>query len=265
MIAFSKGRRSRSAFLFLWLATPVWAASDPLADVQKAATDWVRIRAETARLESQWDSEKLLLGSLVEGLEERAAAFEEKRDQVKAKTAQDRDEIAAMRAKNDVAAGDLRLVEARAQEFTATLVALRPMLPPRLATALELPYRTLAGSGLSVGERMQVLTSVLNRCVQFNRTITCGEEILAMPGESVPRTFVVIYWGLGQGYALDRRAGQAWRGAPGTQGQGWTWAPITAAAGSVEQLIAIYQDRADPAFVTVPAQLAHPAPAQSQP
>jgi hypothetical protein len=233
-------------------------ASEPVAidTVEKAASDWVKVRAETTRLESEWSMQRQLLESMVSGLGERAAQLEEKRDYLKAKTAGDREELENLRVANKASADDLEAVGAGLGTLTARLIQLRPALPPRLSAALDLSYRSLAGTGLGLGERMQLTMTVLNRCTQFNRAITCEEELVQPePGQS-PRLLEVIYWGLSHAYALDRSKGAAWFGSPGPQG--WRWEPLPQAAGAVSRLIAIYRGNAEPEFVEVPARLGRP-------
>lgn len=236
------------------LPVAAWAAADPIDQVGKAAGDWLKTRAETVRLQSEWSSQRQLLESTVKALEERAGSMEDKRDHLLAKTAGFQTELAAVGARSRDTATGLETTEARLKQLAERLQKLRPTLPPRLAAALDLPFQSLAEPGLSLGERMQLAMTVLNRCIQFNRTITCGEEEVVPAGESSPRSLEVIYWGLSHGYALDRAAGRAWSGAPGPQG--WRWEPLAAAA-PVIRLIDIYNDRAEPEFVMTPMQLRH--------
>jgi hypothetical protein len=63
----------------------------------------------------------------------------------------------------------------------------------------------------------------------------------------------VMYWGLGQGFALDRKAGKAWTGRP--EAGSWTWKPQPDALTAITELMAIHEDKSDPAFVSLPAQL----------
>jgi len=231
-------------------------ATDPLEPGEKAAGAWITTRLETARLDSAWISEHPILQSTVKGLNERAGELEEKRDLIKATTAKDREEIDMMKAKNKAAADDLRIAETRLQALVAQLMELRSSLPPRLSEALELPYRSLGNPALATGERMQLVMTLLDRCAVFNRTVTCGEEVLSIDGDQGARSLAVIYWGLSHGYALDRAASKAWYGSPGPHG--WQWETRPDAVPSVTRLIAIYNDRADPDFVSVPATLGQP-------
>ena len=157
-------------------------------------------------------------------------------------------------------------VEAHLKALDARLPELRPSLPPRLNDALELPYRSLASTDLTVGERMQLTMAVLRRCIEFNRAITCDSEVLTLAEGQNPQLLEVIYWGLSHGYALDRAGGKAWYGSPGPKG--WQWEPIPEGAGKVAQLIAVYRGESEPRFVEVPARLLEPragAPASSAP
>src|SRR5450432_3558287 len=134
---------NRASFPALWLlalmgAHPLWAASDPIDSVEKAAAEWVKTRTETVRLTAEWASQKELMEATVAALNQRAQSAEEKRDNLKAKTATAREEIAAVEAKNQLAADGLAKAEARLKAVQGKLLELRPSLPPRLSTALEL-------------------------------------------------------------------------------------------------------------------------------
>ena len=230
--------------------------ADPLAPGEKAAGEWIKTRLETTRIENAWTADRPLLESTVGGLKDRAQGLEEKRDLLKAKSAKDRGEIESMEGKNKAASDDLRAAETRLRALVGQLIELRPSLPPRLSEALEMSYKSLANPALPTGERMQLAMTVLNRCVLFDRTITSGEEVLSIDGDSGAKSLDVIYWGLSHGYALDRAAGKAWYGSPGPRG--WQWEASPDGAKPVGRLIAIYNDKADPDFVAVPAMLRQP-------
>jgi Skp family chaperone for outer membrane proteins len=247
--------RSWHGLILAVLSAAVATAADPLETVGRVAGEVTRTRAETVRLQTEWASQRQLMEAMVHALEERATSIESKRDNLKERTAQEREELAALETKNQSTAGDLQQAEARLKLFDEKLLRLRQALPPRLSAALELPYRSLAAASLPLGERLQLTMTVLNRCVQFNRVISWGEEVLTLAGESTPRSLEVIYWGLSHGYALDRTADRVWLGSPGPQG--WQWEPRPDAAKSVAALLAVAKDKAEPEFVTVPAQLRH--------
>jgi hypothetical protein len=240
----------------LWLIVCLAAsarAADPLKEVGQTASEWVKTRSETVRLETEWKQNRSLLSATIDGLKDRAERLQDKRDHLLSATADDRTEQAALAAKLAASQESFRLTETRLQVISEKLLRLRPQLPPRLSEALEMSYRSLAGQTASPGERMQLVMTVLNRCAQFNQGITQGEDTLALPGEPGPKAVDVIYWGLSHGYALDRAAGKAWLGTPGPAG--WQWEPLPNAAPAVTALLAIRRDEADPRLVNVPARL----------
>jgi hypothetical protein len=239
---------------FAWVSASALAmAPDSLETVQRIAADWARIRAETVRLESEWEWQRELLTSTVTALQERARGLEERRDLLQAQTAQTQRELAALSAQTQASAEAMQRVEERLVAMTRRLLGLRPVLPPRLSEALELPYRSLGDTMLPASERIQAVATMLARCAQFNRSITYSEEPLALEAAHEPRLLEVVYWGLSHAYALDRVSRRAYLGAPANGA--WAWQARPDITERVEQLIAIYKDDAEPRFVEVPVTL----------
>jgi hypothetical protein len=255
---------SRLGFLVGGLAAGVFLqpafaeGPDAVESLQKAASDWVKVRAETAQIESDWNSQKPFLTSMVDSLNERADAAEAKREYLLAKTSKDRGELAGLEASSTASSDGLQATDTQLKAMDARLLVLRASLPTRLSAALELPYKGLASAELPVGDRMQLTMAVLNRCIQFDRVITCEDELLNVEAAGNPRLMEVIYWGLSHGYALDRRAGAAWYGSPGAHG--WQWEPLPGGFAQVAQVVAVYHGKSEPVFVEVPARLKTPAP-----
>lgn len=227
------------------------ASSDPVDTLAKLSLEWVKIRAETARIETDWTTQRELLNSTVKAFEERARELEAKRDLLKAKTAKDRGELEEQEIENRRMSADLKKLESHLGALSGRLATLRPRLPPRLSQALELPLLSLADPNLPAGERMAHTMTVLNRCVQFNRCITHGEEIVAAPGEAKPKLLQTVYWGLSHGYAYDKVERKAWIGAPTPEG--WRWTPCHESESEVRELLGTFDEKAEPKYVPVPA------------
>ncbi len=235
----------------------LWAAEPAALDtVEKSAADWLKVRAETSRLETDWSTQRPLLESMARGLAERAQSLESRRDLLMAKTAKDREEQAQAEAANALVTETLKNTEAQLQVLTKSLLELRRRLPPRLSSALEVSFKSLKAPELTVGERMHLAVTVLNRCLQFNRGVTVEDEILTFDGTSGAKEAEVVYWGLSNAYALDRPAGKVWLGVPATEG--WRWEPMSDGVEKVEKLIAIYRGKAEPEFVQIPARIQDP-------
>lgn len=240
------------------VAAPAAATTTPVDSVRQSVTEWAKIRTETVRLETNWESERELLNSTLKAQRERVQELANQKKVLESKGTEDRNALAALTAQNAAGEAALNLATDRLRKITAELIKLRPWLPPRLSVALELPYRSLANPALTPGEHMQFVTSILNRCAQFNKTITYGDEPISLPGESDRLMLEVIYWGASHAYALDRAGGKAYFGSPGAQG--WSWEPSPNGTQAFAQLMAIYRDKADPEFVEVPAHVSDALP-----
>jgi len=229
-------------------------AADSLEETRRLATEWVRLRSEAARLESDWSVEKTLLEASNKAMEARLHALEEKRDALRELKAKDLSEEAKLVAQNQQASETLQSAEASLREVTGRLEGLRSQLPPRLSSALELPFQSLKDQALPPGERMQLVMTILNRCLQFNRSLSYNEETVVVD-QAAPkgRVLRVLYWGLAQAYGLDSATGKAYRGAPSRGG--WTWTEMPGAGSQVETLIAVHLEKAEPQQVEVPARL----------
>lgn len=248
-------KRSLWIFLSACAAARLCAAdSTPSVDaVEKAVTAWVNTRAETSKLVSAWAGEQPLAESTALALEQRAKLAEEKAEQLRAKTAEQRSELNALEGKNQAASDALASTEQDTRALQQQVISLRDQLPPRLRAALTLPYQSLAKTDLPAADRMQFALTIINRCLQFNHGVAYGEENLAIDG-AAPQIYEVIYWGLSRGYALDRKSGKAWVGAPSAQG--WQWESTKAdVVPRIEGLIAAYNDKAEPALFDLPARV----------
>jgi Protein of unknown function (DUF3450) len=239
--------------LALWALLPaLLTAADPLDAVQTSALEWARVRAETVRLESEWQTEAQLLTASQDVLRERLRLLQEKKEDLLRRTTTERAEIDTFTAKNDASRNELAAVAVRLDELTAQLESLRPSLPPRLSVALELPFRSLTDAQLSVNERMQHALALLNRSLQFNRVLTYSEEPVSL-GANDTRLLQVLYWGLSHAFAFDPASHHAFVGRP-LHGR-WAWDRLPDGDHPVGTLMAIYQEKADPAYVATPLQL----------
>jgi hypothetical protein len=237
-------------------------AADALDSVQKTVTEWVKVRAETARIEDDWTWQQTLMQSTLDALQERTRQLEAKRAELEARTASARNDTAALLARRQ----ELKAAQAQAADhlrlLADRLARMRAWLPPRLSVALELPYRSLATPDADTSERMRYAMIILSRCAQFNRAVSVGEEMITTAnGEK--RLMEVVYWGLSHGYALDRSAHAAYLGAPTENSWGWTVLPDLAPR--VARLIDAGLDKSEPAFVILPAQAVQPAALNPKP
>jgi len=227
------------------------ASTDPVDTLAKLSLEWVNTRAETVRAEAEWNGQRELLLSTVKAFEERAHELEVKRDLLKSKTAADREELQNLEIENQRLSEQFKKLETNLKSIDDRLAQLRGQLPPRLSLALDLPLRSLADLKTPPAERMELTITALNRCIQFNRTVSFGEEIVAIPGEPKSKLMQTVYWGLSHGYAYDAAASKAWFGAPGSLG--WKWEACDESEPAIHELITTFDEKAEPKYVAVPA------------
>ncbi|GAB5558365.1 MAG: hypothetical protein SynsKO_00120 [Synoicihabitans sp.] len=237
----------------LSICASLTATATPLNDLQQAAAEWSRIRSETSRIEADWRSEREVLEASISGLEVRAEQLELEQQALAAESTKNRDVIARLTARNQADAARIDETVQRVEQLSQKLVELRPALPPRLSSALEVPYRTITESELQPADRMRHTMAILNRCQQFDRTFVMSEEILEMSAGAEPRLVEVVYWGLSQACALDRSANEAFIGRP-VNGR-WTWEAAPGFEAAAAKLLAVRADEAPPEFITLPFKM----------
>lgn len=230
----------------------------PAARLEVLSLELIKLRAETVRVETAWATERGLLSGMVQSMAERAAAKEDEVRRLEAKYTEEQTELAKLTQLVGQGSRSVAALEPEAMKLAQRLASLRPALPPRLSAALELPYRSLDDSEVGVSERLQYLTTILNRCGQFNRTITYGEEVLMIEPSHPAQVVEVIYWGLGCGFALDRRNGRGWLGVP-RDGE-WEWLEQPGSADGIARLIGIHLGEQDPDWVGMPGRITEVRP-----
>ena len=263
---FSKGlinallRRSRftAAGIAVWLiwmlgySVPVQAVED-LETVQDTARKWIDLRLKTSELESDWAWQKDLLQSMQETLQFKIKQYQENEALLSAQIASETQKVEQTREQVDLLNKELAILEQHNQELIEKLLHIRKFLPPRLSDSLDLAYTSLSDPDCSTGEIMQLVVTVLNRCMQFNNRITYSEEIFNNESDSGMHVLTVLYWGLSHAYALDKATGKTYIGKPAKDG--WQWIPDQDIGPEVDQLIAVFNEKIDPVLVKVPVQI----------
>ncbi len=238
-------------------------ASDTVGSVQRAATEWARLRVELSKLHSDWHAQRAALDAAIEAMQARVASLESEAGRLESEI---RAEGAAPGVEDPENLRAREVFESATRRTDATvqrLVALRPFLPPRLSGGLELPFRSIQDGTLGTAERIQHLATILGRCAAFNRTFTLAEQELLLDGSDRARLLEVLHVGLSHAYAYDRAQHLAYLGRPGPAG--WRWEATPAAADAVEGMIAVFHQERDPGILLGPVQIVGTATPASSP
>lgn len=256
--------RCRLAFVAAAALAHGLAADEPVEAVQRAASEWARLRSEAVHLRRAWDEQRETLDASVVALQARLTTLTQERDALDAELRTASIHFEELEPRNAEAHAALDTAAQRLERLAQALVALRPFLPPRLSSGLELPYRSLQDPALGPAERTQHIITILNRCTAFNRVYTFGEAEIRAEDTAETRLFEVLYAGLSHAYALDRARGVALFGHPGETG--WVWESRPEAADATARLIAVFQEKRDPAVQFAPVRISDPLPvAQTAP
>jgi hypothetical protein len=226
---------------------------ESLESVQTSARKWIDIRTETSRLRSDWAWQRDLLESTREALAFKVEQLEAQVALLEATTASAREKLEANNEELASLSAQLGVHEQHNQNVIQTLESLRPFMPPRLSESLDLAFNSLADPDLPPAERMQLVGTVLNRSFQFNNTITYSEEIVRTSDTDAAKVMSVLYWGLGQAYALDRNSGKAYVGRPGESD--WIWSSIDGFENEINTLINVFNEQTDPVLVRIPVHI----------
>jgi len=231
-----------------------------MSEVQAAASEWAGLRAEEVRVAEEWNFGKPFLADALAARQAKLKELESKLASADASARKNAEEQADASSRIGAAQAYLEAAGKLLAETEAALVAIRPKMPPRLSDALNLSFLTLEDNGKSLTERWQAATLILNRCAQFDHSIVKSEELLQVDA-SKPRLVETIYWGLSQGYALDRAANLAWRASPGKTA--WTWETCDEPS-RISHMLSIYDEHSDPVFVLIDAKLNNPSTGKVQ-
>ncbi len=226
---------------------------DSLESVQETARKWIDLRLESSELESDWAWQKGLMESMRDTLLYRIEQSEQEKTLIIAQNVSRNAEAEQARERIAELEKELATLELHNEALIGKLQSLRDFLPPRLSDSLDLAYTSIADPDLSTGEKLQLLVTILNRCMQFNNRITYSEEIFNTDTGTQKHVVQVLYWGLSHAYALNRETSETYLGKPTERG--WHWTPIAGMSPEIIRLIDVFKEAIDPELVSVPVQV----------
>jgi hypothetical protein len=115
--------------------------------------EWVRVRAETARVEDDWTWQETLMQSTLDALQERTRQLEARRGELEARTAEERHETADLLARRQELKDAYAQASSHLQALGERLARMRAWLPPRylvVAYVASHPKDSLAATPLSI-------------------------------------------------------------------------------------------------------------------
>jgi hypothetical protein len=242
-------------FIFL---LPVWAASaspSTLETARSAVKEWATTERTISLEAAEWVQKEQLLRDLIEVETQRIARLEAEQDESEAGIGAADEERESLLAREKDALEMAAKIEEFVVQIEAFLHELRVRLPEPLNDDLAVPFQRIPKTGedlgLSLGERMRTVISLMASIRKFDGTLYLDESIRELPegGEVSVRT---LYVGLGQAYYLAPN--DAGYGTPGPSGWVWESAPEFE-EGIREALHILDGDAPEPSFVDLPVRV----------
>lgn len=218
--------------------------------------EWVAAEKAISKEKTDWEEEKVVLGDLItvvetkiERLREELSESEETRSvagKAREVLLEEEERLAVKMAAIDGFLGEIEI----------GLRSFEPRLPDPLRTQLSVQFQRLprnpSDSGLSLGERMQTVITVLTAIREFDGKITVSEETRQLPGKMDRGRFRTLWLGLSQAYFLA--PDDAGVGIPGSNG--WEWHSQPELAGKIGEAIAIAEQSAiEPKVIDLPVKI----------
>ncbi len=221
--------------------------------LQESSIEWAKLRSEAARLESDWAWQKRLMESTKVALESQIELIENDVSLLETQMNIDVEAVGRLSKQSDVLSEYLDTMSTSQSKLKSELLRMRDQLPPRLNDSLELAYLSIVDDRLTDGECMQFIITIVNRCFQFNKSISYFEEVMSFDGADGESVVDVLYWGISHAYALDRKSGISYMGR--SDGRKWIWEEQPGLSGEIRDLIDVFSGAVDPHYVSVPVRL----------
>lgn len=238
-------------------------AGSGVAEVQATVRQWIALKQELSRMQTEWQEHKALLTDEMRLLERRRAELKRRlaEQDEKAKGA-DTGSAALQgrrRALQDTVASLAKSVEVAEQDLRRRQDRLPPLLLEPLNNSLaKLPRRgTAPVSAASLAERLQLVFGIYAQLQQLTRSVHVGRMVLTTP-DGPQAEMEVVFIGLATAYAVSADDTRAAVGCPNEET--WTWHWRGELAPAVRQLLSCYRKKSPAAFVNLPLQTKGDAP-----
>ena len=222
--------------------------SSEMTALHDSVQKWIEVRKEDEKLKSDWEWQKNVLENTKLSLEKQIKNSTTELTQFKSEYSEKIQALKTLETESKDFDQILQLSESQIESQIQQFLGFKERFPPRLKKALELSFATLTDPELTLNDRLQVFVTAMGRVSQFNHLITYSEELVTIDDQS--RLMAVIYWGLGQAYALDLSSNDGFIGKP--DAQEWKWNESKGIASKMKTLIAIFREETDPVYVELP-------------
>lgn len=240
------------------LAAPLTMAADSgVGDIQAMVRQWIALKQELSRLQTEWQEHQALLSDEMRLLERR-------KDELKKRLAEQDDRaegvdtsFTALQARRqslqdivDSLAKSVGVAEQNLQRWQDKLPVV--LLGPLRESFSKLPRAgTLTPSAAALAERLQLVLGIYAQLQQLTRSVHVGRMVLTTP-DNRQAEMEVVFIGMAVAYAVSADDTRAAMGC--LEQATWTWHWRGDLAPAVRQLLSCYRKESPAAFVNLPVQ-----------
>jgi hypothetical protein len=235
------------------LVSAASAAETALTDARAALEKWVETRQQVSRVRSDWQADKETIQQTIYLFERELKNVADQMSKVSTNSVQVDKERAEAEALQKSSRESLERTREFVAGFETEITGLVPRLPVPLQDILKPLLSRLptdaAKTKMSVAERAQVVTGILNELDKFNNGVAIfSEKRKNDKGEEL--AVETVYIGLGAAYFVSDAGDFAGMGTAGPSG--WEWTTKAELGDPVREIIRIYKNERAARFVPLP-------------
>lgn len=232
------------------------------SQLKETVGEWIGVMREIQQEESSWDRDQQILEDQRSALETEIAQLEEQIAAARTSKQGADQESSERIERRDALKAAKETLAARVAELEDTAVGLIPVLPgplrddPRVAqlvteiTKSEKLSGDEANSGLA--KRLNNVLNLLAEAEGWQQTVHLRDQLMK-GGDSREFNMKVVYFGLGNAYAVNETGDLAMVGRPADSG--WTFEERNDLAPDITRLVAVLNGDTDAQFVPLPIDL----------
>lgn len=244
-----------SLLALLISALPLVGQSGPAA-VRENLREWVDVQKTISAEETDWKAEQAIMGDMLSLLRAESERLTERIDSAREAMNVADDKRAELNAEREAYRAAVDFLASRLGELEASIRELVVMLPEPLTEEIapllqRLPEANAEEVDVPLTQRLQTVVGILSQAEKFNSAVSLIVE--TMPVGEQRREVRTLYFGLAGAFFADPAGTYAGIGAPAANG--WEWSETPDAAPRIADLIAMYENTREAAFVVLPVQL----------
>lgn len=228
-----------------------------LEEARSLLTEWSRVQTLISKESTLWEEEKTTLEDTIETAEAELSLLDEKIAELESSSTEAEKQKAEIATKIETAkstSGALTEKLATAETEVWGLIGYLPdSLKDGIAPFIQRLPKTGDESSLPLAQRIQTVVGILAQVEKFQSNLTLVSEIKEVGGTQAAEV-KTLYYGLAMAYYADATGSRAGYGYP--TAEGWQWTPAEGdLATRITRAIAIHENTAEPAFVTLPVEI----------